>query len=595
MDMISSWIENDLEVESSGIYRLKGHRHFSYSDGADSEKYLGRVFDSCEDLSSGSTELAGWIKDWRSEYHLSPKRSSLLDLFTYKASSNVLEVGCGCGAISRFLGETFDNVVSIDGSIPRAELARKRCRDLANVHVVAAPFQALKFKKKFDIIFCIGVLEYSGKFVDAQDPYKSIVEYFARHLSKDGVLVIAIENRFGLKYFNSASEDHTGRAFDGIEDYPGTSSIAKTFGYGELREMLSAQFPSVDFYFPFPDYKVPDAVFSEELLAMTDISGSLGKYQSRDYSKPYRPLFSEAKVWRTLAMNGLTHQFSNSFLVLARKSKSDRITMDSLGVTKNLDRALPFRTRSTIYREETSGVIRIRKSALQPNHGHGHLQLIDYDEPWFEGETLQSAIEDRACEPGAGLEYIFEPAKAWYAYVSELAGQSSPESDRRPDRSLSSYFDAIWQNTIVQGGSIHLIDQEWSYRRDLEPRHLLIRALYTFLKSIGENRYIAPCLKYRSGKKIIRDVARLFGEEVTDADMDWLIETESSVWSLMTGNQQSFHRSRIQISLFLAPVMMRHILGISRMRDSLGFILNHLSRIYSRLRNRIVRILGKAS
>lgn len=591
--MIGSWIENDLEAENSGIYRLKGHSHFSYSDGAESERYLNKVFDSCEDLGSGSAELAGWIKDWPSEYHLSPKRSSLLDMFTYEASSNVLEVGCGCGAISRFLGETFDRVISVEGSIPRARLARKRCRNLANVHFVAAPFQELKFKKEFDIIFCIGVLEYSSKFVDDPNPYNSIVKYFAEHLSEDGVLVIAIENRLGLKYFNSASEDHTGRAFDGIEDYPGTSNKAKTFGYGELREMLSAEFPSVDFYFPFPDYKVPDALFSEKLLMSADMSGLLGKYESRDYNKPYRPLFSEGKAWRTLAMNGLTHVFSNSFLILARKSASDRMNLDNLGVIKNLDRAAQFRTRSIIYRDEVKGEVRVNKSALQPMHEHGQIKLTEYDEPWREGDSLQSIIEVRACEPGVDLAYVFEPARAWYAYLLGPASQSEPESGKRASRSVSSYFDAIWQNTIIHDGSVHLIDQEWCFRRDLVPKHLLIRAIYAFLASIKENRNLAPCLKYRTGVKIIRDVARLFDEEVTDADIDWLVDTESSVYSSITGNRQSFHKFRIQISLFLPPVVMRHVLGISRVREYLTLALKLFRRVYSRLRSRIIRILRR--
>ena len=37
-------------------------------------------------------------------------------------------------------------------------------------------------------------------------------------LSKNGLLIIAIENRLGLKYFNGCREDHAGKLFHGVED-----------------------------------------------------------------------------------------------------------------------------------------------------------------------------------------------------------------------------------------------------------------------------------------------------------------------------------------------------------------------------------------
>jgi hypothetical protein len=110
--------------------------------------------------------------------------------------------------------ETFDDVVSIEGSIRRARLARLRTRDLPGVTIVCAPFQELAFTRKFDVIFCVGVYEYSSSFVDAADPYDAVLRYFSEMLTPNGVVVIAIENQFGLKYFSSATEDHVGVMFE---------------------------------------------------------------------------------------------------------------------------------------------------------------------------------------------------------------------------------------------------------------------------------------------------------------------------------------------------------------------------------------------
>ena len=128
-------------------------RNLEYSDGVSTERNLEKILSSNVDLSSDSYELHQRITDWPSEYHLSTRRAQLLKGFDYDRSGNVLEIGCGCGAITRFLGERFDSVISIEGSLTRARLARKRTTDMDNVSILCAPFQDLSFTIQFDIIF----------------------------------------------------------------------------------------------------------------------------------------------------------------------------------------------------------------------------------------------------------------------------------------------------------------------------------------------------------------------------------------------------------------------------------------------------------
>ena len=79
-------------------------------------------------------------------------------------------------------------------------------------------------------------------------------------------MIIAIENKFGLKYWAGAREDHTGRNFDSIEDYPNDKGI-QTFGKHELTELLkSVGFSNTEYYYPMPDYKLPKIVYSDDYL-----------------------------------------------------------------------------------------------------------------------------------------------------------------------------------------------------------------------------------------------------------------------------------------------------------------------------------------
>ena len=115
---------SEYRLDSDGVWAAGRGKRFGYSDGLESEEYLEQVFRSASDLSSTSVEPEGWIKDWASEYHLSRTRSQLLRPFGFDRKARALEVGCGCGAITRFLGETLfiANVQDAGESIHQQEI-----------------------------------------------------------------------------------------------------------------------------------------------------------------------------------------------------------------------------------------------------------------------------------------------------------------------------------------------------------------------------------------------------------------------------------------------------------------------------------------
>lgn len=62
----------------------------------------------------------------------------------------------------------------------------------------------------YDYITLIGVFEYSKGYIGTDDPYVEMIRRIKRHLKPGGQILIAIENRLGLKYFAGCTEDHTG-------------------------------------------------------------------------------------------------------------------------------------------------------------------------------------------------------------------------------------------------------------------------------------------------------------------------------------------------------------------------------------------------
>jgi GT2 family glycosyltransferase len=98
------------------------------------------------------------------------------------------------------------------------------------------------------------------------------------------------------------------------------SGTAVTFGRNELRRRLAeAGFEQTEFFYPFPDYKLPQVIVSDRarLFPVFRVADLLARISSRDYTQDWRPHFPENLAAQALERNGLLLDMANSFLVAA--------------------------------------------------------------------------------------------------------------------------------------------------------------------------------------------------------------------------------------------------------------------------------------
>lgn len=283
-----------------------------YSDG-DIEETLLALCESGRPMQ----EILMENDDWPILYHLSDVRENVLEWYDFDPNASVLEIGAGCGAITGLLCRRCGRVVCNDLSRRRSAINATRNSGYGNLEIYVGNFEDLKLEEKFDYVTLIGVLEYAGYYISSckagQTPYETMIERVKGFLKPGGRLIIAIENKFGMKYWSGAAEDHTGKLFDSMNNYAGVDGV-RTFSRPEITKLLQrAGFSENRFYYPMPDYKLPTAVYSDDFLPKPGMLPQVTAAYDRDRYQ----MFDEAAAYEAVIEDGQFGYFANSFLIIS--------------------------------------------------------------------------------------------------------------------------------------------------------------------------------------------------------------------------------------------------------------------------------------
>lgn len=293
---------------------------------------LNYEYYSGEDLYSDGDEIENKILDivknekgyeyvheaygiWAVMYHLSRQRENIVDPMDLKCSDEVLEIGAGMGAVTGAIAKRCAHLDCIELSKRRSLVNAHRHKELDNIEIFVGNFQDVPVKKKYDVITLIGVFEYAFHYIDSPKPYEDFLTTVSACLKPGGKLYIAIENKLGMKYFAGYHEDHLGKPFVGIEGYHKSDKV-KTFSKSQLeRLILENGFASTYFYYPFPDYKLPTVIYSDDVIDSVDIEFS----EQSNYDMQVLKNFDMNKAFASLKDTEERKIFANSFLVEAVK------------------------------------------------------------------------------------------------------------------------------------------------------------------------------------------------------------------------------------------------------------------------------------
>lgn len=338
-----------------------------YSDGSIEDELLD-VFkqEKVEDVLHSRTE-------WPILYHLSDIRKNVIEWYPIENDSETLEIGSGCGAITGILSEKSKSVTCVELSEKRSLINAERNKERKNINILLGNFQDMEHTLgKFDIITLIGVLEYAKLYIKSDNPYTEMLSIVKKHLKENGKLIIAIENKMGIKYINGAPEDHIGQPFAGINDYISNDEV-RTFSSKEIEKMLNeVGYTDRKFYYPVPDYKLPFAIYSSEYMPRP---GNLRTYRT-NYDKIRLYNFYEDIMNDQISTDEMFNYMANSFIIIA----GNAVYRDVIFSKYSRERKSKYRVSTIIKRDNNE--LKVIKKPLSAKANEHILALKSNEEKW---------------------------------------------------------------------------------------------------------------------------------------------------------------------------------------------------------------------
>ena len=496
-------------------------------------------------------------KSWPVLYHLSSIRGNIVDWIPFTGNEKVLEIGAGPGAITGVLAKKCAQVTCVELSRKRSMINAYRHKDCGNVKIMVGNFEDIEphLPCDYDYIFLIGVFEYAGSYIKAEDPFREELRRISAHLRKTpaGRIVIAIENRLGLKYFAGCKEDHSARYFDGIENYPGEHP-ATTFSRPALEKILrGCGMNEYSFYYPYPDYKFMSSIYSDTRLP----DGSELTDNIRNFDMDRLLLFDEHEAYEGITRDGLYPVFANSFEVIVgdplpvsyAKFSNDRAPCYRIRteLAENPRRILkyPLTKEAQEHVRRMAASYEKLRARFEPEEGNAAAaraetasrsiriapcRLMDDGSVCFDyvqGEPLETLLD--ACllrHDKDGFLRLIEEYRERLSYRENL-----PAADQ----------DMTFANLLVDEDVWTAVDYEWETDRCIPVNDLLYRALLLYRL---ENKRRARALDALLGEDFAEQIC-----DETEGSAKRLVEEERRFQRKVTGGMQALGDFRAQTGM----------------------------------------------
>ncbi len=404
---------------------------------------------------------------------LTVMRMSLLKWFPFRAGKRALYVGNDTDASAVVLSEAG---LQVDCVMRRD--VRGIAEDAEN--------------RLFDYVVCVEKIERE------EDP-KTFLLALERMLADDGRLLLAMNNRLGLRYVCGDRDPYTGRNFDGLDNYRNAQAFPRCYSETEIREMLDHAGMMGVFYAALPDLRHTALLIKEGFTPNEDIGIRLTPvYWCHD-----TVFLEERRLYADVIREGLLHKLANSWLIVCGKKEGCFRAPDIDYVTSSMQRekSNAFLTivhdgskveKVSVFSDGRKRLIQLSENTQYlKNRGisviEGRLEEERYTMPYVNAPTGQRYLRELLYTDPE--QFLLEMDHFW-----KLILQSSDIVREDPVRGPilgRAFYDMIPLNTIRKDDEFYFFDQEFVLE-EWPAKALMTRAIVSFYASNGEFTRILP-------------------------------------------------------------------------------------------------------
>lgn len=344
--------------------------------------------------------------------------------------------------------------------------------------------------KKYHMILHVGSLDCKGR--QAERVYAEYFRQCREHLKEQGVLLLALDNRLGLRYFAGNQDENYDVYFAGPEGYEENQTVQALSYKRYLHLLKQADFLHVESYYPYPDYRFPIAIYSERHLPS---EGELNQ-NIRNFDRDRYVLFDEGKVFDGLIREGLFREFSNSYLFVAFSDERAREQFEENRVLYSKysnERSKQYQIRTDIV--SCNGKKQVAKCPLQKD-AQAHVRKMEEIYSRLSNENGLSEI--RFCETkyengvalspfakGVPLQELLieamqenriqDATELIQLYITRMRAYFAA---RKQNNDVMTDIDMVFSNILVDGDNWNVIDYEWSFVENIPEDFVIYRALF---------------------------------------------------------------------------------------------------------------------
>lgn len=220
----------------------------------------------------------------------------------------------------------------------------------------------------YDYVVLADALEY------LKSPSETI-KRLSNNLKDDGLMLIAMDNRLGLRYFCGDRDAFTERNFDSLEDYGRINENDKAnlkgraYSKAEVIDFLSdAGLCDAHSFSVLPCVEEPHFLYAEDVLP--DMDELMIRYKFY-YRNPDTIFLEEEKMLKTIIKNGMFHQMAGGYLIeCGKKVGEDAAFYTTQQVLISMEKGRDEAVATIIGRDDT-----VTKKAIY-KEGVGYLNNI---------------------------------------------------------------------------------------------------------------------------------------------------------------------------------------------------------------------------